>query len=106
LCGAGDDQFEQHAELGVHLHQRVGQPAVSIFGSDNHEFSAAILPRDSPALMKTPSRVALLIESSRTHGRGVLRGIARYTPLMNQSSLVPRTPSCLRRKRAAGVGVV
>ena len=55
--------------------------------------------------MKTLSRVALLIESSRTGGRGVLRGIARYTPLMNQPALVPRTPSCLRRKRA-GVGLV
>ena len=29
--------------------------------------------------MKTGPRVALLIESSRTYGRGVLRGIARYT---------------------------
>ena len=28
--------------------------------------------------MKPLSRVALLIESSRTYGRGVLRGIARY----------------------------
>lgn len=28
--------------------------------------------------MKTPPRIALLIESSRTYGRGILRGIARY----------------------------
>jgi len=33
----------------------------------------------SAQMKKNFPRVALLIESSRTYGRGVLRGIARYT---------------------------
>jgi LacI family transcriptional regulator len=41
--------------------------------------------------MKSLPRVALLIESSRTYGRGVLRGIAKYAHIHGPWSIIPHS---------------
>src|SRR5271154_7602778 len=60
--------------------------------------------------MSKPPRVALLVESSRSYGRGLLHGIAEYLRLhgpwsvfLNDRGLADAPPSWLRKWKGDGI---